>query len=296
MTPTLNALYLFYKESIKDTKYVLQDEKTFEKMIMSQHYQITSDESKITGLIIYSDDHEKGIYIQMVLGPIENKKILLERLIKETNKTIWVHFFHKFGVPWYVDQKHIHPKYQGELIGSELHNLYQALGFIEHSIEDTYFMDLNEFKLKDSVVANLDVVKNEGYEVTLYNKDLHYGLKEFAENLGSRGFSEAILNNLNRENPYPIVTALHNKKAIGFAGPMHISDDKRGIFYGIELNEGHRGKGLGKALFQMLVYNLQQMGAEYMTLFTGRTNPARNIYMDAGFKIMHSFQTLKLVR
>src|SRR5690606_33552040 len=114
--------------------------------------------------------------------------------------------------------------------------------------------------------------------------------------LGSRGFSEAILTNINRETPYPIVTALHNNKAIGFAGPMHISDDKRGIFYGIELNSEHRGLGLGKALFHILVDSLKNMDAEYMTLFTGRTNPARNIYMDAGFKLMHSFSTLKLVR
>ncbi|MBN3489938.1 GNAT family N-acetyltransferase [Acholeplasma equirhinis] len=292
----IDKFYSFYKEAIKDTRYVLQSEADFVRMVSNQKYLIETENDSIKGLLIYSDDNEKGIYIQMILGKIEYQKTLLKKLIENTSQTIWVHFFHKFGVPWYVDDKHIHPNYQGELIGSPLHKAYLDFGFSEHSIEDTYFINLYQFELKSSLKSNLDAIKSSGYEVTIYDDKKHYGLKEFAEGLGSRGFSEAILNNIKRETPYPIVTALYQGKAIGFAGPMHLASDKRGIFYGIELNQEHRGLGLGKALFQILCDSLKNMGAEYMTLFTGRTNPARNIYMDAGFKIMHSFSTLKLVR
>jgi len=39
--------------------------------------------------------------------------------------------------------------------------------------------------------------------------------------------------------------------------------------------------------------SLKDLGAEFMTLFTGETNPARNIYETAGFKIVKTWADMK---
>ena len=51
--------------------------------------------------------------------------------------------------------------------------------------------------------------------------------------------------------------------------------------------------GAGTALFASLCMGLKDMGAEYMTLFTGENNPARNIYRAAGFKIVRTWANMR---
>lgn len=76
---------------------------------------------------------------------------------------------------------------------------------------------------------------------------------------------------------------------MGFAGPLCIADDFRGVFSGIEILSDVRNLGLGKILFQHLCFTLKKMGARYMTLFTGRNNVAKFIYLQSGFKVAESF-------
>ena len=39
--------------------------------------------------------------------------------------------------------------------------------------------------------------------------------------------------------------------------------------------------------------HLKEMGASYMTFFTGLDNPARYIYLGAGFQVAQSFADMK---
>ncbi|TVR54608.1 MAG: GNAT family N-acetyltransferase, partial [Spirochaetaceae bacterium] len=41
---------------------------------------------------------------------------------------------------------------------------------------------------------------------------------------------------------------------------------------------------------------LKQIGAEFMSLFTGEANPARNIYEAAGFKIVRTWANMRKFR
>jgi len=43
----------------------------------------------------------------------------------------------------------------------------------------------------------------------------------------------------------------------------------------------------------MLCSTLKDMGASYMTLFTGETNQARNIYEAAGFHIVRTWADMR---
>ena len=86
--------------------------------------------------------------------------------------------------------------------------------------------------------------------------------------------------------------AVHNGKAVGFTGPIHVQESGRGYFAGIGVHSEYRKYGLGKALFSTLCKSLKEIGAGYMTLFTGETNPARYIYQSAGFKIVKTWSDM----
>ena len=75
--------------------------------------------------------------------------------------------------------------------------------------------------------------------------------------------------------------------------PIMALTASRGYFAGIAVAEDVRGKGLGKILFYELCKGLREKGAAYMTLFTGENNPARNIYEEAGFRIVRSWSDMR---
>jgi ribosomal protein S18 acetylase RimI-like enzyme len=74
---------------------------------------------------------------------------------------------------------------------------------------------------------------------------------------------------------------------------MYTESTGRGHLDGIAVDPNVRGGGLGKALFCYLCYQSKLNGAKYMTFFTGLDNPARYIYLSAGFKIAQSFADMK---
>ena len=82
---------------------------------------------------------------------------------------------------------------------------------------------------------------------------------------------------------------------VGWTGAIWTEPSGRGHFDGIIVDEDIRGAGLGKALFCYLCYQSKLNGASYMTFFTGLDNPARYIYLGAGFKIAQSFADMKKV-
>ena len=74
---------------------------------------------------------------------------------------------------------------------------------------------------------------------------------------------------------------------------MYVEETGRGHLDGICVDPDTRGGGLGKALFCNLCDYLKRIGSSYMTFFTGLDNPARRIYLFAGFKIAQSFADMK---
>ena len=107
------------------------------------------------------------------------------------------------------------------------------------------------------------------------------------------GFANSIRSNLKREKPYPFLVAAQENKVVGWTGAMYTESTGRGHLDGICVDPNVRGGGLGKGLFCNLCYWLKQNGSSYMTFFTGIDNPARYIYLSAGFKIAQSFADMK---
>ncbi len=283
----MSHLYNFYKESIKDTKYVLLHESSFEQLLSKTKHLVHETDGKIDGLLLYGTTD--AIYINLTLGPIEILRTLINELIDISTLPIKIHFNQVVKLQWYVDHTHIHPNYQGVIYNSPLHKLYQELGFIETSIQDTYLCNLETFVMPKEITNNLETLAKEGYEVTYYDKLIHRGMDNFLTKLSAKSFSDAIITNELKPIPDPLLIVSHNKEVSGFAGPLSVSHDNRGVFYGIEITGDVQGKGLGKALFNILCFKLKSKGAKYMTLFTGRENKAKYIYMSAGFKKVESF-------
>ncbi len=105
--------------------------------------------------------------------------------------------------------------------------------------------------------------------------------------------SRDILGEIAKENPRPILIAEQEGKAIAFAGPLDKEPSGRGYFAGIGCHAEYNGLGVAKVLFSNLCLGLKSVDADFMTLFTGEQNKARNIYEDAGFKIIRSWSVMR---
>ncbi len=198
---------------------------------------------------------------------------------------------------WYIPNtdKHDHPCAPGISINSSLYFFYLHHRFDAISYQDAFHLNLSSYKYSDKINEIIERNKKDGFTVELYDKDKHYGLDEFYEKLNIYDFEKVIKENLALEKPYPFLVIAKDNRVVGWTGAMWNEESGRGHFDGIANLPEVRGRGLGKALFSSLAYYSKQNGAKFMTFYTGLTNPARNIYMDAGFKIIQSFCAMKKV-
>ena len=83
---------------------------------------------------------------------------------------------------------------------------------------------------------------------------------------------------------------------VGYTGPLSVTGTPgRGNFCGIGVRTEYRGRGIGKPVFCEMCARHKGGGADFMSLYTGEDNPARNIYESAGFRIVRSFADMRKV-
>ena len=223
-----------------------------------------------------------------------------ETYLKEKGKTS-VRFVFLSGINWawyipYTD-KHMHPGMPAVRMNSDFYIFLYHHGYAVNSIHEGFHLPLSEYELPQAVVDKMEKNKERGLFVEIYDPNKHYGVEEFCQKIegDNPGFAYSIRYNLNRPEPKPWLCANENGRMVGWTGAMWNEDSGRGHFDGIIVDEDIRGAGLGKALFCILCYQSKLNGAQYMTFFTGLDNPARYIYLGAGFKIAQSFADMKKV-
>lgn len=221
-----------------------------------------------------------------------------ENYIKSKGKTSSrLVFLSPINWPWYIPntEHHIHPGAPAIRINSDMYLFLYHHNYFVNSIHEGFHLPLAEYELPEKVVKKMEENKQRGLYVEVYDPNKHYGVEEFCKKIeGSNiGFATAIRNNLKREKPYPFLCANENGRMVGWTGAMWNEPSGRGHFDGIIVDEDIRGAGLGKALFCYLCHQSKLNGAQYMTFFTGLDNPARYIYLSAGFKIAQSFADMK---
>lgn len=221
---------------------------------------------------------------------------LAEKYIKDAGMNFSrVVFLSQINWPWYIPHtdKHEHPGAPAVRINSEYYLFLYHHHYYVNSIHEGFHLPLAEYELPQKVIDMMATNNERGFTVEVYDPAKHHGIEEFCDNINNPGFASAIRYNLKRDKPYPFYVAAHNGKVCGWTGPMYNEATGRGHLDGICVDPNTRGGGLGKALFCYLCEYSKKQGSQYMTFFTGLDNPARRIYLYAGFKIAQSFADMK---
>lgn len=218
-----------------------------------------------------------------------------EYIKKEGKKYSRFVFLSQINWPWYIpnSDNHEHPGAPAVRINSELYFFLLHNHYYINSIHEGFHLPLSEYNMPASVVEKMKENEKNGLTIEVFNPEKHYGVEEFCNIIDNPGFASAIRSNLKREQPYPFLIASQNGKMVGWTGPMYNEPTGRGHLDGICVSPETRGGGLGKSLFCKLCDYSKNNGAKYMTFFTGLDNPARRIYLFAGFKIAQSFADMK---
>lgn len=226
------------------------------------------------------------------------KKLLLmveEYFKEEKRQAVRCVFFSPVNWPWYVPNTdhHDHPGNPAIPVNSPeyfflLHNGYYVQGF-----QDAFHLDLKDYEMSEEVKNKMKENEKRGYKIEVYDPKRHYGIDEFCVKINAEGFARAIKSNLAKPVPNPFLVVSENGKVVGWTGAMYTEPSGRAHFDGITVSPDVRGGGLGKTLFCSLGQYSKEHGSSFMTFFTGLDNPARYIYLYAGYKIIQTFAVMK---
>lgn len=202
-------------------------------------------------------------------------------------------FFNPMQLPWYVPDTpgHEHNNAPGVPVGSTLHAYLLRSGYVQRATEQAMYLHLSAFAYPDEIRAKEEKAAEQGYEVASFDAGKHHGLSEMLAGLNNPLWEKEIL--ACAAAGQPVVIAAKGGAAAGFAGPVIRQDNGRGYFAGIGVHPDHEGHGLGTLLFFRLCAAFREVGAEYMSLYTGSTNPALRIYERAGFRPVKTFAIMR---
>lgn len=289
-------------------------EKTFVQKFINNSYQdksilyvsLINDKPVGFGHAIYRENNlDTPGYITCVVVKKEfqrqkiGTKILfsLEQFLKNNNKTyVRQLFLNPISLEWYIPNtnNHDHPNAPGVLFNSDWYLFLVNNGYkINGQQQDAYYLNITNYQMPEDILNAKLLNAKDGYNITFYNKEKHYGFEELFKALNNDLWLEAVNNNLKKDNPDPMLIVEKDNLILGWTGPLFTQKSKRGYFAGIGVHPNAQGRGLGKILFSELLIQSKNNGAEFMSLFTGSENPARNMYLKAGFSLVQSFAILK---
>lgn len=222
----------------------------------------------------------------------------LEKRLMELNgkKELEISFFNPVPLPWGItgDKKIEHPNTPGVDVRSDAYIFLKNCGYRDFAMQNSYYLDLSDYKLPEKMAEKRLQLEKEGITFTFYDPDVHTHMKEMLRDFQNPLWEKELLKEPAPERGgRPVLVPVYQGRVCGFAGPLDVEKSKRGYFAGIGIDEDFRGKGLAKVLFCLLCEGLKERGAEFMTLFTGENNPARNIYEAVGFSIIRSWADMR---
>lgn len=205
-------------------------------------------------------------------------------------------FHNPVNLPWYVaeDGGHHHPCVPGVDVSSGLFGFLKHRGWCEFVRQNAYYRLLAGYTDPPRMAEVRQRLLTEGIEVTLYDPEKHHGLAELFDNIGNSGWKAQVMAHTDQ----PIVVAVdHNADGlvVAYTGPLSITEG-RGNFCGIGTRKEYRGRGIGKVVFCEMCARHARNGGEFMSLYTGTNNPARNIYEAAGFHVVRSFANMRKIK
>ena len=205
-------------------------------------------------------------------------------------------FFNPITLTWIVPgtDGHDHPNSPGVDVAGGAYIFFKNHGYRDFACQNSYYLPLADYRYPSGIDSILSRLTSEGLRICRYDPDRHTGLDELLDDLGSDDWRQIVTSNFASGGPgEPVLIVEDGTRACGFTGPLHVEPSGRGYFAGIGVHSDYRGRGAAKALFAALCSELKSMGADFMSLFTGETNPARNIYEAAGFRIVRCWANMR---
>lgn len=228
---------------------------------------------------------------------VENTALLIGALEdafrKEGIRYCAVSFFNPIRLPWVIPgtDNHQHNNLPGVPTDMPLYERMQALGYEETSRECGLYYDLATHRTPEWVEEKAVRMEQRGYTVARYDSCHHRGLEEMAQSLGNPQWSVEIP--AAGKAGMDLLVGLKGNVCAGFTGPVYPEETGRGYLSGLAVAPQYERNGLGTLLFYRLLQREKEVGARYMSIFTGVDNRAKNIYLEAGFRIVRTFAVMR---
>lgn len=196
----------------------------------------------------------------------------------------------------------------------------EGYGFLIHQgydvtfVEVAMYLDLKQYKWNPALDEKIAKLAEEGIRVGRWTPDCGTEHNELCDHVGSEYWRHVLDTELaawleNRPNedaslwpdgrkpagPRPLLTATTGGHIVAYTGPVDLQESGRGWFTGICCDPNYGGKGIASVLFNQLMQEFVEEGAQFSTLFTGETNFAQKIYSRAGFRIVARFDGMAKV-
>lgn len=277
----------------------------------SSEYQVFSFkavlDNKIVGFssgVLYPS--RNTFYITMILVDNNYRLKGIGTKLYEALEEVWLKalniskvdliFTNPINLIWIVPNTngHEHPNAPGVDLKGDGYLFLKNLGFRDFAYQNSYYKRIYDYEYTAAVKERLEKLKKENITAGFYEIGKHQGLEELMTDLNSAAWEKEILTHVkDKGKANTLLVALDNDLVIGFTGPIHRQESGRGYFAGIGIHSAYRGRGIGTLLFSRLCMGFKEIGVDYMTLFTGKNNPARNIYEREGFKIVRSWANMR---
>jgi ribosomal protein S18 acetylase RimI-like enzyme len=237
--------------------------------------------------VIGSEEYYREESVQQMIGHLE---AFFRRKGKKQAELL---FFNPMRLPWYIPgtPQHEHNNAPGVPVDGKLYPILLNQGYVERSREIAMYLQLDSFVIPPDVLAKETEAGRLGYRIGLFDPGKHSGVGEMLLGFDNPQWQQQIPGYL--AEGVPVVIAACEAKTVGFAGPVIREDNGRAFFAGIGVHPAHEGHGLGSVLFFRLCEAFKQRDTVYMSLFTGRTNPALRIYEKAGFRQVREFAVMR---
>ena len=252
---------------------------------------LSADRQKgyITFLGVRKDLRRRGLG-RALLACLEQQ---LQTLAEGKLKCFEISFFNPMNLVWTVPgtRDHVHPNAPGaELTACPF---LEACGYRTYAIQNAYHLDLRSCQMAPALARKKAELEQQGIRIAVYDPRRHRGLEALLEDLGNPLWQQEILAEVRDPRGAPVLIVDREGWAMGFTGPMKVEETGRGYLAGLAVHRDCRGLGAGKLLFGELCVRLRELGAGYMTLFTGENNPARRIYEAQGFEIVSTWADMR---
>lgn len=251
-----------------------------------------SHKTYLTMLVVLREVRRFGVGTRL-LAAMEQE---LQKADDWSPRSIEISFFNPMNLTWIVPgtENHDHPNAPGVDMAGSGYYFFQNRGYRNFACQNSYYVDLSRHRSSPDILAKKQGLLEKGIIIETFDAKKYTGMPELMDNLNSEPWRREILGEISKpDGGRPIRIVAKENTVYGFAGPLDKQPSGRGYFAGIGVHSAYRGMGAGKVLFDSLCEGLSQLGAEYMTLFTGENNPARNIYEAAGFKMVRTWADMK---